>query len=263
MAPLTKSLAAMAVFAPAVALQLRDDEECGCLNWKDAYGPDFGAVCGDTGLEFHEILEMNKSETKELRRIAHGLLGGTWCDRVFKRLDGNFCVNADYRSHDMESAEWYHHQWCYVSTNCWSANSYGTEGATVRHKLCDSKDDLLVEKSPEELALLAASQGLDLWKFAHFAYNMYVHASVKQVEDSFLGGGPNPLDMGLQLVVASNKPWLIEGDFNNPPALVIYGNKLYKLKSPERDLDEGISTAPVGAAQMNSVGDQLVCVHGC
>jgi len=98
------------------------------------------------------------------------MYGDEFCNKFFKRIDDNFCVNWDFNGASMSGK-----QWCYVSPQCkelGDGNLRLSQDKTrqIAYKTCTDKDQKLVMKKPYELAQLAEKADLDLGILTKWAY---------------------------------------------------------------------------------------------
>jgi len=241
---MAKSLAVAAMLLPmggATFMRQAPSDPCTCVNWKQAYATK-GALCGGGHEMFHET---RKGRPIWMARMKMGL---EFCEFFYKRINENFCLNLD---HVNEPDAWYGGQWCYVSEQCKSAAPSNRTGS-LRVKLCtEGKDNMLRDKSPEEVIEWARKNDFETGTVLKFAYPVERKAMWPLVKDAFMAPTdltviPNPLELmnnpvgkaalrestetahsRLGEIIASNKPVVLDSHEGTPPFAVIRGDMVH------------------------------------
>lgn len=271
---------AAALFASGDAVTLRPPtDKCACLPWKDVYR-NTGAVnsvrpitCGE-GAEFsYEITRSGRP----WRIVTKDPTGDEVCSQFYKRLPGNACMNANFTITDTDALE--QRQWCWVSAGChflnggavplekWKNLTLPEMQTLVGWKYCTAcEDELMAEKTVEELQNLQAAADLDLallvkmsyptfnnetWAHskgmlegtAHFAQER--HAVIQRIVDSGKHMAYNSPEFE-HVDMANERPW-------KQVVGLSVGKKAYEVRRAE------------GAQSRRHPGanSELACVVGC
>lgn len=230
----------------------RQQSACSCLNWRSVYS-DYRVNCGQA-LEFHLVTKRGVTGAKASRMI-----GDEFCGKFFKRINDNFCVNADFTH---APSEWTGRQWCYVSSECTQLRGgRPLPGSNASWKFCAQDDNMLRMKTPNQLDTLRGKLDLDLGLMAKFAYPIWQAGKWPEVQHFLLGGGAAGLraDSGrvdLEQVVASGDPMLFDSPTGHPPFHIVMGPGVYKVDFTEHGRQK------YAQGRMGAVNG-LKCLQGC
>lgn len=137
----------------------RDGDDCECLSWSGVFMRS-GALCGDG----HEFSFTYRHWTPSW--LAHTLFYHELCEEFYHKLDDNSCTNK------LQDNAWYNDQWCYVAKEC--PDAVPANGSNVVWlKTCkQGVDNLMRDKTPEELHQLAKEFGLNMGVLVKEAYQI-------------------------------------------------------------------------------------------
>lgn len=218
---------------------------CACLNFKSVYKQNL-TTCG----EGYELTSASAGlgqpkHWSELPTDRYWEL----CTSFYKEYDESACTNTDSRTGSK--------QWCYVSPACDYSDSFAIPNSpAVKGKICSKEhgDDVLADKTPEELNAIASK--LDVWLdlLAHMAYPI-ASEKFSVVKSYLLGEQKSDAQMPqlLQDVIASGRTTLFEWANGDGSALVT-GTKVHQFIHNEhwyRDHPKDYS------------GVEFVCAAGC
>lgn len=238
------------------------DEACECVNWKQLYElKDARLQCGD-GLEMFTYAEGKGDEHTRLNAL-HSSNGQKICNKFFKKLNNNFCVNVG--QHNTGDA-WHNKQWCYVDSHkCGRLNGgMHVSGSQVSWKLCNENDSRLRESTLDDLSVLSKADDLDLALLTKMAYPVNEEHLWWQVQGAwnvYMGApradGHKFIDQAympkMQKIQDSKEPMVfLNTKSGMPPFGVVVGNKAYEIQG--------------NRAQNKSLPGTLnkaVCVNGC
>lgn len=258
-----------------VAASTREHDYCECLGWWDTYNV-FGIQCG-WGLEYVTLLKHGVSMEK-----AGKLLGDQVCTNFLKRFPDDspmYCVNVDQAN----TPEWNGQQWCYTSAWCQNKTGNGKNiTAGVGWKTCTpGVDDMLRDRTPEQLIEIAEKYDMDVGLLAKMAYPVWQGDKWPAVAPFWpkagrSGGSISPtaamtllsvevsqtqrlsaeLESRMRQVVSNGTAMVFDSANTRPPFAIVFGSKLYEVQ-------QTADWEAQWVAKNMSKTTQLVCVQGC
>lgn len=212
-----------------------DDNKCACLPWVDVYTSK-GVTCGQ-GKELKLFgMEGNKNAKAELPAAMYD----EFCTRFFMHSYHNSCYNPAFGPSSQ--------QWCYVPEGC---GGKAVEGSQVEMHECSKEagDDLLRNKTPEELDQMALTSNLEIGLFGKMSYTKH-DLRWSQVEgassltadnmkaahtmESYYGlkwNGPAAVSpehrQALEAAIASGDATIFDTDNGHGGGTLILGSKIY------------------------------------
>lgn len=189
---------------------------CNCLPWRDAYRR-AGSSCGQAN-----ELWTQRSPKPPMKK--------EFCTDFYERITWTSCTNINFHNRATK-------QWCYVSSRCKSLNGgKSIPNTEISWKTCTKgEDDLLVEKTPEQLHVLAMRNDLNVGLVVKMAYPRewwrwnkvaYLFAPLGREK-----GERADLDRkNLLAAVESGRPMVLDSFNGHPPFVFVVNRTAYEVK---------------------------------
>jgi len=247
MARVGQTILILSLCCTVQALQIaRDDGDCKCLGWKDAY-------------QIHQA------------DCSH--MGDETCDKFFKNLPNEvFCVNEGFHKEEPR-------QWCYVSSSCASGQTLTWRSAsdtnTAKFKWCGADEPKLADKTPVELRAWTEKNDLEIGLGVHFAYPTLPEKLTNDVLEFFGISAPadappaefhspplsEDLRQRLQKRADEGRRTLIISTAGHPPFGIMEGKKLYWLNFSDKQMELLKNNQDFWSHK--GIMNNVLCVAGC